>query len=994
MPNLFIFESFVDKEIFGGYSLSSFDWWVDFVVIVIAAVIIGGIYFCLEWGFGRLQFKEGDKEKLDGYRKADKKEKKAIAKETKGPVKRTITWRRMLPWFIPTVSVTLVIALVAAPILTTTWDILMTTINGSAVKTYDSEVARAAAKEAENNVVTIQEEGTVLLKNRNNALPLNIEDINQKKINVFGSCAFGLFYGNGGSGSFQTDGRVSTFPRTAKKLEEALKEEGFEINENIFNMIKNYYESNKKTVSVAPCDYDIQCGFNKYGYSEIVSSKAPYDYEPPVSVYDTPFEELGGKTLLENAKEFSDTALFVITRRGSEDEDMKTSDLQLKANEVAAIDMLEENFKKVIILLNVPTVIESEFLNDDEISAAIFMGHPGLTGTKAIAEILNGKVNPSGHLVDTWPYDVKSAPSYQNFGNDTTLTYSGASTGKFTNYLENIYVGYRYYTTRAMVDSSFKYKDEVQYSFGHGLSYTTFDKAIVEEKVDETAQIVELTVEVKNTGTVPGKDVIQIYSHAPYTNGGVEKAWFNLATFAKTNIIQPGETKDYKLSFKLRDIASWNTTKGYYVLEKGEYEFSLRENVWDLAVTNTGKTNVIKYTLANDLEFKTSYQTGYEYKNIFQDVEWGGCSEKIQYLSRSNFDETWTNTSEINKVSDASKFPGGTSNQAGGQTFSFEDNQIAGDLPNTGVNNGLKFKDFKDADWDDPRWESLLDQMTLDDYKDIVDQGSFKTAAIASIEKDATIDYDGPSAAFHSGTGHPSAVTLACSWSTDTARIMGESIGREGAARGLTGWYAPGINTHRSPYGGRNFEYYSEDPLIAGNMAGYTAKGSMKYGVYTYAKHFILNEQENSRAGVFCWASEQSIREIYARGFEIYSDLGGLGIMSSFNCIGSWWTGASEALLTTLLRNEWGFHGVVVTDYVSSPYMAVNLGIRAGNDLWLNRNPSCHADHAYKQTPHDATILLRRSAKNILYACAHSNNVWTLEDYAAVGITEINKTNS
>ena len=994
MPNLLIFESFVDKEIFGGYSLSSFDWWVDFIVIGIAILIVGGIYFCLEWGFGRLQFKEDDKEKLDGYRKADKKEKKEIAKAAKGPLKRSITWRRMLPWFIPTVSVTLVIALVAAPILTTTWDILMTTVSGSSVRTFDSEVARAAAKEAESNVVTIQEEGTVLLKNRNNALPLNVEDAKEKKINVFGSCAFGLFYGNGGSGSFQTDGRVATFPRKAMKLEEALKSEGFEINNNIYNMIKNYYSSNKKTVSIAESDYDIQCGFNKYNYSEIVSSKAPYDYEPPVSVYETPFEELGGKTLLEDAKAFSDTALFVITRRGSEDEDMKTSDLQLKANEIAAIDMLEENFKKVIILLNVPTVIESEFLNDDEISAAIFMGHPGLTGTKAIAEILNGKVNPSGHLVDTWPYDVKSAPSYQNFGNDTTLTYTGGSTGKFTNYMEGIYVGYRYYTTRAMVDSSFKYNEEVQYSFGHGLSYTKFDKAIVEEKVDLEAQTVELTVEVENIGTVPGKDVIQIYSHAPYTNGGTEKSWFNLAAFAKTNIIQPGEKKDYKVSFKLRDIASWNTAKGYYMLDKGEYEFSLRENVWDLAVTNTGKTNIVKCTLANDIEYKTSYQTNYPYENIFQDVEWGGGSEKIKYLSRSNFDETWTNTSEINKVADASKFPGGASNQTGGQTFSFDDNQIEGELPTTGANNGLNFNDFKNAEWDDPRWDSLLDQMTLDDLKDIVDQGSFKTAKIDSIHKAETIDYDGPSAAFHSGTGHPSAVTLACSWSTDVARIMGESIGREGAARGLTGWYAPGINTHRSPYGGRNFEYYSEDPLIAGNMAGYTAKGSMKYGVYTYAKHFILNEQENSRAGVFCWASEQSIREIYARGFEIYSDLGGLGIMSSFNCIGSWWTGASEPLLTTLLRNEWGFHGVVVTDYVSSPYMAVNLGIRAGNDLWLNRNPSCHADHAYKQTPHDATILLRRSAKNILYACAHSNNVWTAEDYAAVGITEINKTNS
>ena len=276
----------------------------------------------------------------------------------------------------------------------------------------------------------------------------------------------------------------------------------------------------------------------------------------------------------------------------------------------------------------------------------------------------------------------------------------------------------------------------------------------------------------------------------------------------------------------------------------------------------------------------------------------------------------------------------------------------------------------------------------------LIEYGGFQTAAVSSIGKSATVDYDGPGAAFHSGTGHPSEVVVACSWSTDVARVMGESIGREGAARGLTGWYAPGINTHRSPFGGRNFEYYSEDPLIAGLMAGHTAQGALKYGVYTYAKHFLLNEQENSRSGVFCWATEQAIREIYARGFELYVDLGGLGIMSSFNCVGSWWAGGSKALLTTLLREEWGFHGVVVTDYAGSDYMATNIGLMAGNDIWLtpsqlgtNNKPS----RLRTQLPHDGPIYIRRAAKNILYACAHSNNVWTLEDYAAVGIPEIQK---
>ena len=995
MQNLPILESFLDKPFIAGYSLRSiFEyWWIGLIILIVAAVALVGTYFLLNWLFGRMKFKDPDKEALQNYKQAPRNEKKAVAKSTQGPAKNVIIWKRMAGWLIPVVCVVAILSAAAASFLpSTAFQNLLTTMSGSYVPTYDSPSALEAAAEAENNVVTIQEEGTVLLKNRNKTLPLNLEQ--NKKVNIFGSCAYGLFYGNGGSGSFQTDGRVKSFPRTALKLEVAMQEEGFEVNPNLMNMIKNYYQSNRRTVSVAPSDYDIQCGFNKYGYSEIVSSKAPYDYEPPVSVYDTPFDELGGKTLLEDAKAFSDTAIFVITRRGSEDEDMNIGDLQLKTNEIACIEMLEDEFEKVIILLNVPTVIEAEFLDDTAIDAAVFMGHPGLTGTKAIAEILCGKVNPSGHLVDTWPYDVKSAPSYQNFGNDTTLTHTGGSTGKFTNYQEGIYVGYRYYVTRGMTDPDYKYRDEVQYSFGHGLSYTKFDKSIVEYTVDEVEQKVTVGVQVKNTGEVAGKDVIQLYTHAPYTPGGVEKSYYALTAFQKTELIQPGEAKDYKLEFKYRDFASWNTQKGYYVLDKGEYEFSIRENVWDLAKTEVAdRENVKTLTLAEDVEFKTSYQTGKEYKNIFQDVERGPGAEPIEYLSRSDFSGTWKNTNQINRAALAEYFPGGTSNQTAGRNFNFQDDQIDEPAPTQGQAGDLVLADLKNAAWDDPKWESLLNQLSISDMQNLVDGGSFKTVAVSSIGKAATVDYDGPGAAFHSGTGHPSEVVVACSWNLEVGKLMGESIGREGASRGLTGWYAPGINTHRSPFGGRNFEYYSEDPLIAGLMAGHTAQGALKYGVYTYAKHFLCNEQENSRAGVFVWASEQALREIYARGFELYVDLGGLGIMSSFNCVGSWWAGGNQALLTTLLREEWGFHGVVVTDYAGPDYMATNIGLRAGNDLWLNK-AAYAAANTYNATPHDGAILLRRAAKNILYACAHSNNVWTLEDYQAVGIQEINKTNS
>lgn len=989
MLKLFLLESIFDQPFIAGYSFRALFleyWWVGAIVIAVGGIAVAATAILKSKIFGRDKFTGGEDEAIDKYNKATKEEKKALKQEMSKPAKNVLGWKKMAPWFIPTVAVSsLVVGLAASFLPTNAFQNLLTTASGSNVVIIDTETSREAAKEAEKNVVVIEEEGLVLLKNEDNALPL----AEGEKVNIFGSCAFGLYYGNGGSGSFQTDGRYTQFPRVATKLEVAMEEQGIEYNHNIHNMIKNYYQNGK--LSVAESSYDIQCGYNKYNYAEIVSSLDPTTKEPPVTAYtETTFEQLGGKTLLEDALEFSDTALFCISRRGSEDEDMNYSELKLKTNEIACIDMLKENFEKVIILLNVPTVIEAAFLDDPEIDAAIFMGHPGLTGATAVAEALKGIINPSGHLVDTWPYDVKSAPSYQNFGNDTTLTHTGGSSAKFTQYVENIYVGYRYYVTRAMVDPDFDYDEYVQYSFGHGLSYTTFDKSIIEYNIDEDKQEVSITVEVKNTGSVPGKDVIQIYTHAPYNNGGIEKAYYSLSTFAKTNVIDPGESKNYKLSFTFRDIASWSTEDGFYVLEGGDYEFSLRENVWDLAVTETGRKNAISYKLANNIEFKTSYETGKEYENIFAEVERGPGSEPMQYLSRSDFAGTWQNKEDIVREAESDRFPGGASNATSGNSFTFKDNEIDEPAPDTGVDNGMDFMDFKDAEWDDPRWDDLLDQLTIQDMEKLVDGGSFATAAIASINKPASKDYDGPSAAFHSGTGHPSEVTLACSWSTDVAQLMGRSIGREGAARGMTGWYAPGINTHRSPFGGRNFEYYSEDPLISGLMAGYTSKGCREFGVYAYAKHFVCNDQENSRAGCMVWATEQSLREIYTRGFEIYVNLGGIGIMSSFNCVGSWWAGASKPLLTTLLREEWGFHGVVVTDYAGPDYMATNIGLRAGNDLWLNA-ASISASKTYSATPHDATILLRRAAKNILYACANSNNAWTQDDYDAVGIPEIIK---
>ena len=983
-----IYESFLDKWIIAGYPVSSFLWGLGFLVAGLILLAVSIPYFIFRWYLGRFKYISGDKEMERKYKKAKKSERKEMAKEVSMPVKRVVFVKRSLPWSIPVLSVVCITSLLAVAILPVIWEQLMVTLSGSKVKVYDTETSKQAAAEARENVITIEEEGIVLLKNENNCLPLNVEENN--RVNIFGSCAFGMMYGNGGSGTFATDWTNGIVERRALRFNEAMVDEdiGFEYNEHLYNVVANNFHNKGRYTAVDPDGYKINTGVNTYNYDEIVNTCIPYEYEVPAAQYtNTSLAGLTGNSLLEEAKEFSNTAIYCISRYGTESKDMNSSDMGLKTEERNMITMLEQNFEKVIILLNVPQTIEAGFLDEEGIDAALFVGHPGLTGTKAIAEVLAGKVNPSGRLVDTWAYDAKSAPSYQSFGNDTTLTYTSGRSGEpFVEFVEGIYVGYRYYVTRAKTDESFTYEDQVQFSFGHGLSYTTFDKGITDFKVNQSKGTVEVSVAVKNTGNVKGKDVIQLYTHAPYYEGGIEKSYYSLQEFAKTSEIDPGETKNYKIEFTLRDMASWSTQKGCYVLEHGEYEITLRDNVWEQAVsTNSSRTTRETINIANDIEYKTSYQTGYEYQNIFQEVEQGPNNTPITYLSRNDWNGTWTNKADINRVGVAANLEGG---KALGD-WRFEDNQIEGDAPVTDAKNGTTLRDLKDADWDDPKWESLLDNMTRTEMQDLIDNGGFKTSKVSSIGKIESKDYDGPASAFHSGTGHPSEVLLASTWNRNMAEIMGNSIGKEGAARGLTGWYAPGINIHRSPYGGRNFEYYSEDPLISGQMAGYTSIGLSKYGVYAYAKHFALNEQENKRESLYCWASEQAIREIYARGFEHYVNLGGLGLMTSFNKVGSYWAGASKPLLTDLLRNEWGFHGVVVTDYCYSATMGANIGLRAGNDLWLLKYSTYGASNVYSRTPNDSMKLFRRACKNILYACAHSNNVWDENDFREVGIDEI-----
>ena len=985
-----------------GYPLSSFAWKYAWVVIAVFLATFGLAYYLVVWLFGRMNMTREQRSKATDltkqWKQLTREQRKTELAAQPAAVRNVVSWdvsaKKVAT---PIVAVVLVIAILATAVFVPYGALIWKTLFPKKLEIDTSEQAKLAAGAARDNIVTIEREGAVLVQN-NGALPLDPTKDSQKKLNIFGSCAFGMLYGGGGSGVFVTN-RKEAFGKdlSAVKLETALTEVGFEYNKKLYNLVANYYESKK--YSIADTDYNISCQYNVYnangaafgGGNVLDPSCVPTDYEPEAEAYKRTYSGLpDGKTLLEDAKDYSDVAIFCVTRSGAEDGELSYGQLQLTVREQEVLEMIRDNFGTVVLLINSSNVMELSIAeqksdNGNDIDAVLWVGHPGLSGNKAVAEIIAGITNPSGKLVDTWARDLSSEQSFVNFGDNTNYFTSGSNAGQaFQIYYEGIYVGYRYYTTRAMTDPTFDYDSNVLWSFGHGLSYTTFDKYINDYRIDEKNGTIEADIAFTNTGDVKGREVGEIYFTAPYENGGPEKAYYELAAFVKTNDIEAGETQVYTVSFDIRDMSSWDTRanngEGAYVLSKGEYKITLRDNAWKQSESPSGSTE-FAYNVPADVVYATDDKTGETVQNRFTDVEYGPYSQQVTYLSRSDWDATFTSADQIVKVA--------SSNAVNVDRKSkYQDNQYDPDgigYNFTPVDNGLTIFDLKDADWDDERWNLLLDQMSLRDMANLIDNGDFQTVEVKSIGKELTYDDDGPAMFSLKSTGHCSEVVIASTWNPNCALLLGESVGKEGATIGGTGWYAPGINIHRSAMGGRNFEYYSEDPLISGIMGAKTAEGTMKYGVYTYAKHFVLNDQETERRGIQVWTNEQALREIYLKPFELYVKSGyGLGIMSSFNRIGNCWTGGSEALCTDVLRTEWGFHGVVVTDYMEPNIMKMSLGLRAQNDLCLHRNTLNDAYSVYLEANYDGAYLMRRACKNILYAIAHSNSVWSEEDYAAV----------
>ncbi|WP_371683378.1 glycoside hydrolase family 3 C-terminal domain-containing protein [Olsenella sp. Marseille-P4559] len=814
----------------------------------------------------------------------------------------------------------------------------------------------------------VEAEGITLLKNQDGALPL----AGAAKVNVFGSTAGNNFsYGGTGSGSGDESKNVTFY--------QGLENAGLTVNPDL----GQFYSDN----AVSP----------ETGDRRLVGTDWNL-YELPQSSYN--------QDVIDNAKSYSDTAIVVITRKGGEGYDLPRdmadyggsetgrSYLELTPNEEDLLAMVEENFDRVIVVLNSPNAMELGFVDSPQVDAALWVGMPGSTGCNAIGKVLTGAVNPSGRTVDTFPYAVESAPSYYNFGahdysnvqgfNSAVFSgsgdaASGSDSAHWVDYTEGIYVGYRYFETAA-ADGFIDYDPTVQYPFGYGLSYTTFGERISGFTDDGTT--ITMKVDVTNTGSVAGKDVVEGYYSAPYTKGGIEKSAVVLGGFEKTKLLEPGETQTVTISWTHEDMASYDYTGvkaqgGAYVLEAGDYQVSLRTNSHDVVDTRT--VTIDRDYIYNDANDGARSTDDTAATNQFDDVSFG---DGIMYLSRADWAGTFPTMAPAEKEASA-EVKDALENPAGLDDSETEDVTY-------GARNGLTLADMAGLPYDDPLWDKLLDQMTLNEQKMLVSNGGWMTFSAKSVGKPAIVECDGPNGvnnimANYTGTQLTGQSVLGYTWNKELAQRVGELFAQEATALKVGGLYAPGADMHRSAFGGRNYEYVSEDGLLTGEIVAAEVRGIQSQGVYCYVKHFALNDQETHRGdagGLVTWANEQSMREIYLRPFElVVKDGGATAIMSSYNRLGATPTAESYALLTQVLRNEWGFRGSVVTDCImAADTVDINRGLRAGNDLYLTflQNAKLTGDTLDTAAGHQA---LRAAAHNILYTEANASKALSVGLY-------------
>ena len=822
--------------------------------------------------------------------------------------------------------------------------------------TLSDETNEEAAEVAEE----IMEDGIVLLKNES-LLPLN----ETKKLNIFGWESINPAYGGAGSGGINDLYDIVS-------LNQGLENAGFSINQELVDFYNNYGADNPE-MSIQKQSWTLP--------------------EPPVDTYSD--------ELIKSAKEYSDVAVVVLSRKAGEGHNDIPMDvrkaaydnnsdeyddfpegehyLQLSQTERDMVDMVCSNFDNVIVIYNGANQFELGFADEyPQIKSVVWCPGTGNVGFNALGKVFSGEVNPSGKTPDTFIYDMTTAPWWNNaekteYTNLADMAVEGMNAGTaqvyapaFTNYVEGIYVGYKYYETAAQ-EGAIDYDKTVQYPFGYGLSYTEFEQKMGE--LEEKDGQISVDVEVTNTGDVAGKDVVEVYYKPPYTNGGIEKSSANLIEFAKTDLLQPGESQTVTVTFSIEDMASYdeNNAKAY-VLEKGDYVISINSDSHTVLdqKTYTADTDVV-YEEENKRVSDDTAAT-----NVFEDAK-----GDVTYLSRAdhfaNYKEATAEpaSAELGEPY-ASEYH---LNSNFDKTTYLNDEDV---MPTTGADNGLTLEDMRDADYDDPRWEKLLDQLSVDEMANMIAMAGYQTAAMDSVGKVATLDFDGPAAINNNFTGvgsigFPIEVVIASTWNKELAQTWGECMGKISQEMGAEGWYAPGMNTHRTAFGARNYEYFSEDGILSGNMGAKAVEGARKYGVYSYIKHFAMYEGNAKMVSV--WSNEQAIREIYLKPFEISVKQGGANaVMVSWSFLGDKWTGECSNLMNTVLRDEWGFRGMALTDFFRNNghgFMNADAALANGVDVMLSTFNGEENNVANPEHP-TSVLQMRNACKNVMYTVVSS----------------------
>ena len=827
------------------------------------------------------------------------------------------------------------------------------------------QVSDSTTDEAIEVADQIAEEGMVLLEN-DGILPIS----EPSNINLFGWSSVNPTYGGTGSG-----GLNELYEKIS--LIDSLEDAGFNVNQDLVDFY-NEFSTERAEMSLSTQNWTLT--------------------EPPASSYSD--------DLMQGAKDFSDTAVIVLSRIAGEGHNDMPGDvteasydnnlngyndfepgehyLQLSQTEEDLVDLVCTNFDNVIVVYNAANPMELGFIDQyEQIRAAIWCQGPGHTGFEALGKILNGEVNPSGKTTDTFIYDMTAAPWWNNwenthYSNMEDMAVEGMNAGtaqtyypSFVNYVEGIYVGYKYYETAA-AEGVINYDATVQYPFGYGLSYTTFTQEMSD--ITENDGTISFDVTVTNTGDTAGKDVVEVYFNPPYTNGGIEKASANLIRFDKTESLEPGESQTISISFPAEELASYDMSgDGCYVLEEGDYIISVNSDshtILDQQTYNVGET--IRYEGENKRDSDQITAV-----NQFEDV-----AGNVTYLSRAdgfaNYDEA-TAAPASDVMSDDLVAQYHLNSNFDYTTYINEDDE----MPVTGADNGLTLADLRGADYDDERWDELLDQLTVDDMSNMIALSGYQTPAMDSVGKVATVDADGPAATNNNFTGagsigFPVEVMIACTWNQDLAQQYGEMMGRMCREMNIAGWYAPGMNTHRTPFGARNYEYFSEDGTLAGYISAATVQGAASQGVYAYIKHFALYEMNAKMVCV--WSNEQAIREIYLKPFEISVKVGDAhAVMVSWSFIGIKWSGENSNLLNTVLRDEWGFEGFTLTDFFRNNghgFMNADAALANGVDAMLStyaggpnvvQNPDAASSVKY----------MRQACKNVMYTVVNS---WMYEE--------------